>query len=316
MKLLHFSGKGWIYFKLFILDFILSLLSLFLLYPWAAVREYKYLSSVTNLGGEPFRYNGSTLPYFKHFIKTYLVFILTTGLLFVSIWFTGTTLPAYMGILVVAFELMYLFLLLLFAPILIHGTLSYQMPLFQWRSTVFSWYGKISTCFPIVVQGSLLTFITLGFYYPWYEVRFMKYILQNLRFGSLKFDFSGNPKELFKIYLKGLILGILTLGIYNIWTYKRTYQFMANNIVVRKGEYTFHLSAQANTLEVFEMLVGNVLLVVCTLGLGSAFAYVRYLRFIINHCNIPESFNLELIEEQGTDSETIQVDKWNPIFVI
>jgi uncharacterized membrane protein YjgN (DUF898 family) len=318
MNQLHFSGKGWKFFKLLILDIPLGVISLFLLLPWASVREYRYLASEIRLGGIPFRYEGKVVPYFKRYLKSYFTFLLSIIVLFFLVWYASKTSGATSGWIVLVVDFLFVLFMLTLSPFIIHGSMDFHLPLFCWDKFAFSWKGKLSTLLPLYVQGSLLSILTLGFYTPWQEVRLLQYFTRNIAFGSLQFDYSGDPKTLFKLYLKSIVFGILTLGIYNIWTYKKWYNYTVDNLVVRKGAYTFHLHSQANTLEVFEMLVGNFVLVVCTLGLGTAFAYIRYLRFIINHCIIPETFNLQLIEEnENTESEAIVttshwLDRWNP----
>jgi uncharacterized membrane protein YjgN (DUF898 family) len=55
------------------------------------------------------------------------------------------------------------------------------------------------------------------------------------------------------------------------------------------------MGIKANTLEIFELYVGNALIVVLTLGIGAPFAIVRYLKFMALHTFIPET----VLEESG-----------------
>lgn len=317
MNQLSFIGKGWDYFKITIVDFFITILSLTLLYPKLRTREYTYLLSKSTMGGIPFTYEGALKDYYRGFFNALFTILLSitffAALAYVlNSFLQGDQLAARYFI-----NIVYLLFVFILIPLITFGSIQYHLSNISWISNTFSWKGKLSEFILLHFLGYFLTFITLGIYTPWQDVRLKKYYLSNLRFGNLRFDYSGNSKAMFGIFWKEIIFGILTLGIYSIWGYKAWYNYTVNNIVVRIDVHEFKLRSNANTLEVFEMLIGNILICVLTLGLGASFAYIRYLRFMINHCVIPESFNLELIEIKTSaleEKETPKnwLDKWNP----
>lgn len=320
MNLLKFEGKGFDFFKIFVVDVILALVSLSLLYPRALVREARYLWSVTSLGGTTFEFRGKTKVAFNGYMKT-LLFVVLFILIMVAeeliLIKSFGDLPAW----AIYLNPLLIFAFVLFlSPIYIHGDLNFFINNTAWRSVSFSYKGKLSELMPIVVRGNILTVLTLGIYTAWFETQLSKYLMEKMRFGSLSFSYSGTSKDLFRMYLKGFLLGIITLGIYHIWNFRDLYNYSVNHTVVHKGEQEFNLHSDANTREVFELIVGNVLLVVLTLGFGMAWAYIRFFRFMVNHCVVPEAFNLdsiednELVEEPEKPSEH-WLDKWNPMLI-
>lgn len=317
MNRLKFEGKGFEFFKIQLVDVILALISLSLLYPRAIVREARYLWAQTSLGGSPFEFRATTKQAFNAYMKTllFLVIILALiiceSLLMVLGNFQNTL---WSGLL--EFVTIWAVIIALI-PLITHGDLNFFINATAWRSTVASYKGRLSELTGITLRGTILSSLTLGIYTAWYETQLYKYILENVRFGSLRFSYNGTSKELFKMYLKGFLLSIPTFGIYLIWNLRDLYNYSINHTLVRKGDQEFNLHSDANTREVFELLVGNVLLVVLTLGFGTPWAIIRICRFIVNHCVVPSAFNLDSIEDNETDETAEEpsshwLDKWNP----
>lgn len=321
MNSLKFEGKGFAFFKIHFINVILTLLSLTILYPWAKIRELKYSLQNTYLSESPFIFSGKTSTFFKGYIKTLLVILICfliciaggflTGLFKTSIFSTFI----YTLTFIIALAYIYYFL-----PIILHGSLNYRFDNTTWNDIKPSYTGKLSKLVPAYFTGTILTSLTFGLYKAWFQVKITRYLLRNFRFGSLRFDFSGEAKNLFLIYLKGFFLSLITFGIYGIWVAKQVYEYFVNNIVVKKGDHEFKLHSDANSLEVFEMMVGNFLLIFLTFGIGASWAYMRFYRFIINHCVIPADFNISSINdtvEPETEYSSAKnwLDKWNPVLI-
>jgi uncharacterized membrane protein YjgN (DUF898 family) len=321
MNRFKFEGKGLDFFKIHFVNLLLCIVSLTFLYPWARVREFRYLWSRTSLGESPFDFSGSVKKFFRGYIWTLIFlpfcFLLGYALGFLTTHFNNPLLS------VLTYPLLYLIIFAVvcfFTPIILHGSLNYRLDSTSWRSVTPSYRGKLSELVPLYVRGAILTALTAGIYSAWFQVKFYTYILKNTHFGSLRFDFSGKAKPLFLIYLKGFLLCLVTCGIYSFWFFKALYEYSVNNIVVRKDEQEFKLQSNANTLEVFEMMLGNFLLTFLTLGLGLSWVYMRYNRFVINHCVIPADFNIDAIENNTMEEEPEApsqhwLDRWNPIII-
>lgn len=320
MNRLKFEGKGFEFFKILFVDVILTIVSLTLLYPRAIVREARYVWSETTLGGTPFEFRGTTKAAFNGymsvllFLVIYLIIMVCEVLIISKSGNAASLILTYLNVLTV------LIFILAITPLIMHGDLNFFANNTAWRSVTASYNGRLSDLAGISLSGSILSMLTLGIYTAWFETQLYKYMMEHLRFGSLRFGYNGSSKELFRIYLKGFLLGMVTLGIYQIWSFRDLYNYTVNHTVVRKGDQEFNLHSDANTREVFEMLIGNVLLVVLTLGFGASWASMRFFRFLINHCVIPAEFNLDAIEDHEADEEPQKpsdhwLDKWNPVLI-
>jgi uncharacterized membrane protein YjgN (DUF898 family) len=320
MNRLLFKGKGLEFFKFFFVDVLLAGVSLSLLLPRAWVRAFRYFSSHTTLDGEAFQCNAPIKPFFNGYMRSLLAFLLAiiVDAVLIYVLVGPAHLPSNFAFWI-AYPLILVWSFLLIG-LTIHGDLTFAARHLRWRDVRVSYTGMPKELIDIYLPGNLLCLFTLGLYYPFMEVRLNQFLCRNLRFGSLRFDYTGTNKELFRLYLRGYLLSIVTLGIYGIWFCKDWYAYTIGHIQVRKGEQSFHLESNANTLEVFETMVGNVLICLCTLGIGSAWVFTRQYRFIVEHCVIPAEFMLEGIEAEKADTEpqpqpSHWLDRWNPLLM-
>lgn len=297
MNSLNFDGKGLELFKIRFIKFITSVFTLGLLYPWGKIKELKYLYKKTTFEGTAFSFDGNLREYYRGFIKVWISVIillaLCTGGALLTVYFMKSL---FAGIIYSLTILICTFLAFYIQGLAINGTMKYRFNNTSWGTINLCYTGKPKEFGPIFLGNIILTYITLGLYYPWFFVKAIKYILQNLRFGNLTFDYTGDARKLFTIYIKGYILSILTLGIYSIWLTKNIFEYIINNISVKKGEQQVKLITDINTLQVFELLIGNVLIVVFTLGIGYSWAKIRMLNFVTQHCIIPEGLYPEKTE--------------------
>jgi uncharacterized membrane protein YjgN (DUF898 family) len=90
---LGFFGSGGDYFKILIVNTILSILTLGLYYPWAKEKRLKYLYSKSTFDETPFVFSGTGKEMFKGFIKAVGILILIYGI-FLSLLFNGHTATA------------------------------------------------------------------------------------------------------------------------------------------------------------------------------------------------------------------------------
>ena len=73
----------------------------------------------------------------------------------------------------------------------------------------FKFHGSGGTLFGIVFINTILTFVTLGFYYPWARAKLLKYLYSETEFNGNRFEFHGTGKEMFKGFLKVIAILIV-----------------------------------------------------------------------------------------------------------
>ena len=86
------------------------------------------------------------------------------------------------------------------------------MELVQKPARTLSFKGNGADLLGILIVNVLLTFITLGFYYPWAKARKLRYLFGETELDENRFTFHGTGKEMFMGFLKTILLMALIFG--------------------------------------------------------------------------------------------------------
>lgn len=288
---LQFKGEGADYFGILIVNFLLSILTLGLYYPWAKERQLKYLYNTTFLNDHAFVFSGTGSEMFKGYIKAIGYFLLLYIGTVVLIYFQHpilSTLLFYVGIVSII-------------PFAIHGSYRYRMSRTTWRGIRLGYRGHRTIFVLNFYKWIFLTILTLGLYSSWMTINMRNYVLSNVRFGSLQFEYDEDGADYFLINLKGLAFTLLTFGIYYFWWYKEKYEFYVNNLKLKNDKHTVNLFSMASSIDIFKLLITNLLIIVFTFGLGYAWVVTRTLSFIFNNIRIDGYVDID--EMQQTEEE-------------
>ncbi|MGA9637772.1 YjgN family protein, partial [Flavobacterium sp.] len=166
---LDFNGKGSDFFGIVIVNWLLTILTLGIYYPWAKAKQLQFVYSSTTLNGDSFSFHGTGKEMFKGFIKAILIFGMLYGLLFL---FIKLQMP-FVGIF-----LFYIGFIAIF-PIAIHGSYRYRMSRTSWRGIRFGYRGDRSEFIKLFLKLIGLSIITLGIYGPWMVINMRNYLLGN-----------------------------------------------------------------------------------------------------------------------------------------
>jgi uncharacterized membrane protein YjgN (DUF898 family) len=274
-KRLAFKGGGGDLFAVLIVNWLLTMITFGLYYPWAKARRLSWYYEHTELDGHPFHFHGTGREMFKGFIKAIGLLVLVYGL-FLAINF-GMHRPG--------LAVLFLFgALLALMPLIVHGSLRYRMGRSSWRGIHFGYRGDLKALYGLMVRGALLTLITFGIYGAWFSMELRRYTLGNIRYGSTRFRYDGDGTEYLLLNLKGYFLTLLTLGIYGFWWQRDLFNYYVNKLGWEFPEdKRIRFRSTATGGGFFGLLVVNVLLIIFTLGIGFAWAEVRTMRFVANN---------------------------------
>ena len=67
-------------------------------------------------------------------------------------------------------------------------------------------HGEGGALFGIVIINILLTFVTLGLYYPWARAKLLKYYYSQTEFAGSRFEFLGTGREMFIGFIKAVAI--------------------------------------------------------------------------------------------------------------
>lgn len=297
-KSLKFHGSHGELVGLRILNNILKTITLGFYYPWAKVKELKYMYNETEYMNSRFVFHGTGKEVFKGFIKALFMF----GILYAFLLFCTTTnniTLVYVGLIV--FYLGFFALI----PLAVHGSLKYRLSRTSWRGIHFGYRGTLKELYGIYLKNIFLTIITLGIYNAWMRVAINKYTRGNIRFGNIQFSFVGRGVDLFLINLKGIIFSILTLGIYSFWFYKNRIMFEVNNTKMIQDGKEINLRSSLTAGQIFKMIIVNYLIILVTFGIGTGIAINRVARVLFQNIEFEEDINPDAIlqtEEEYRDA--------------
>lgn len=276
---LHFHGQGGKLFSIFLVNMILTVLTLGIYYPWARVAVMRYMYQETELDGSRFMFHGTGKELFLGFIKALLIFG-SLNLLFILLLSTEDLILTIIGFLMFYSSMMTLI------PIAIHGAASYRLSRTSWRGIHFGYRGSRSELMRRFHLDALLTLVTLGIYSAWLTVHVRRYVLGHMRFGNVEFRYTARGSEYLILHLKGYFFTLLTGGIYLFWYVKNIFNFWVNNTCLVQNGQKISLRAHATGGDFFKLLFPNIMLVVFTLGLGTPWAMARSMRFMLKHITI------------------------------
>jgi len=293
-KRFEFKGEGGEYFGIWIVNALLTAITLGIYYAWAKTKERHFLHSNTYLANSPFAYHGTGKELFIGFIKAIGIFVIPY-LIVIGISTTqNSTLIIFTG-------LIFLLYILIIIPFAIHGSLRYQTSRTSWRGIYLGYNGDRTEFVKLFLKNILLTIITFGFYSSWASVNIRKYITDHVNFGNVTATFKGKGNDLFVISLVGTILTFLTLGIYSFWYFRNIINFYITNTELEQDGRTISVQSTVTAGGIFGLVIVNVLLIIFTLGLATPWVVIRTIRFYMDNVILDNNFKPSEIRQGAID---------------
>lgn len=287
---LFFHGTGGSLFGIHIVNMFLTVITLGIYYFWGKTKVRNYLWSQTDFAGDRFAYHGTGKELLIGFLKAVLVF----GVPFVGL----IILPEFLelgeagkGAATLVFYSMVLFVV----PIAMVGARRYRYSRTSWRGIFFSFRGSVKEFIKIFISGSLLSVITFGLYYPFFETKKHGFMVSHSYFGNQKFEFDGSGRDLFGSYLLTLLLIFPTLGFYWFWFQAKMHRYFWANTTIGHARFCSTVTGGALLM----LTMGNFLLMAFTLGLGLPWVAVRNARFACRYLTLEGPLDLTAIEQEA-----------------
>ena len=205
---LTFHGRPWPLFRIFIVNLILTILTLGFYRFWGKTRIRRYLWSHTAFEDERLEYTGTAKQLFLGFlIAVFLVLIPFFG--GVEGWRQYQEIggPENMG-LTDSVEFAAVFYLI---PVALYRTRRYRLSRSKWRGIGATQTGS-SWLYGLMTLGSyILTVLTLGLAWPFCSTRLMAYKINNTWLGGSRFSFKAKAAPLYPRFLAVLGVSLVCL---------------------------------------------------------------------------------------------------------
>lgn len=281
-----FFGKGNDFFGIFVVNWFFTILSLGLYYPFARAKTMHYLYGETSFQGSRLFFTGTGKEMFRGFIIAIGIFFTLNVLFFVSSYY-----EFYFGLF-----LIYIGYLLLI-PIAIHGSMRYRMSRTSWRGIRFGYRGNRQELMMKFIGWTLLTIVTFGIYWSWMTINIRTYVFENTRMGNAKFKFNGKGADFFLINFLGYLLTFLTLGIYYIWWRRNIIHYYIEHLSLHLDDKKMLMRFRGTGKQLFPIVIGNLFIIIFTLGFGYPYTIIRELNFVFKHLDMRGTLEFEDIQQ-------------------
>lgn len=306
---LQFHGSGGEYFRIWIVNLLLTIITGGIYSAWAKVRKTQYLYGATQLAGSSFEYHGNPVAILK---GRAIAFVLLVG------YQLAFVVSKPVGILALG-------LFMLAMPWLVWKSLQYKLHNSSYRGIRFSFRGPLSGAYRVYLGMALLNIISLGLLSPLVHQRAKRYQHGESWFGQSRFGFHASGGAFYVRYALAMLVVMIAIGasiaaIYfgvgaslantpkalplkmmigigatYFWLFMLfpIFMTMIQNLIwsnTSLGESRFNSDMKWWMMSY--LVITNLLAIVFTLGLFTPFAQIRSLRYRIQSLSLTLNENI------------------------
>jgi uncharacterized membrane protein YjgN (DUF898 family) len=288
----QFSGRGAEFFGIWIVNILLTIVTLGIYSAWAKVRTTQYFYGHTKVDGHSFRYLATPIQILKGRIIAVAVFALISVL---------STFSPFFGLMAA------LAFLIALPWILVQG-MKFSLRMTSYRNVRFGFHGTYGSACIYYLLLPILSVFTLYLAMPWALKKLDQFIFSNISFGGKQLEVSTRTSTYYKAALTsfavavglGIVCGIaaavtgfampepeagfsmalflLYVAFFGIFALAgAVYTAMIRNHLLNSTllPETAELHSNLEAVDLVWVTTTNMLLVLCTLGLAYPWAKVR-----------------------------------------
>lgn len=287
---LSFHGAGGSLFGIHIVNVCLTVLTLTFYSFWAKVRIRQYLYSHTQFAGDRFAYHGTGRELLNGMTKATLVF----GLPYLALSNAPLLLGGSTTVIAVS-QILSTLLAMIFLPVAIVGARRYRLSRSSWRNIRFAFHGQAVEFMKLYVPRVLLTLVTLGAYYPLFDMRRQAYLIRHSGIGSRRFTFDGEDWGVVTDFMRAVLLFPFTLGLSWWWYAAARQRYTWNHTSLDGARFTCTMTGG----DLAKLRLGNFFLLVCTLGFAWPWTAVRNAEFTLRTLSLTGVVDFDRITQEG-----------------
>jgi uncharacterized membrane protein YjgN (DUF898 family) len=285
---LSFHGAGGTLFGIYVVNVLMTIVTLGFYRFWGRVKVRCYMMSQTGFEGDRFAYHGTGRELLNGFFKAGIFFGAPLTLLQTVDEVAGDSM-VHAGIRFLSSVLIFIFI-----PTAMVGARRYRLSRTSWRGIRFAFRGRVKDFIRIFVRGSLLSSLTLSLYYPFFQARQQHFMISNSHFGRRPFRFDGRGRDLFGSYCLTLLLLVPTLGLYWFWFSAKKTRYFWEHTFFESARFRCSLSGR----QLMTFTLTNWLILAVTLGLAWPWVLVRSTRFVFSYLSIDGAIDLDGIVQE------------------
>jgi len=289
----EFQGQTGEFFKIWIVNLMLSIVTLGIYSAWAKVRTRKYFYSNTLLMNTPFDYLADPIKILKGRLFALALILIYS--------FSAVISPVFQGIIILIFIPLF--------PWIIIKALKFNLYNSAYRNIRFHFNADYLKALWIFIGLPLVVGLSVGLAYPYFVRERKKFVLDHSAYGTSKFELSATTSQFYSVYLKFLalmmIIGLLITSIYYsaqfgdiagimllpallliypafmliyIYLYTTITNLSINNTTIDQ----YHFESHLETVKLCWLYFTNMLAIMFSFGLLIPWAMIRTARYRIS----------------------------------
>ncbi len=284
----EFKGAGSDYFSIWIVNILLSIVTLGIYSAWAKVRKKQFFYGHTKIRGASFEYLAKPINILKGRAIVFGIFVVYSLI--------SKFLPILGGILSIAFVII--------LPWLIVRSLVFNARNSSLRNIRFGFSGKVSQAAKVFVLWPILTPFTLGILAPFVYFKQKSFVVKNTKYGTTHFTFSATPGDYYRIFFSvslyaigGLIIAAIAsflfqplIIIISLVLYLYIFAFITvktSNLIYNSTNLHVHgFYADMDVKEYAWIVFTNSIFTALTIGFYHPWASVRALKYKVAHLSL------------------------------
>ena len=310
----EFTGSGQEYFRIWIVNIVLSVVTLGIYSAWAKVRRLEYFYRHTRVAGATFDYHGRPLAILKGRIVAVVLF---------GGYYAASAVSPVAGLAAAA-------VLAAVLPGLMNRSLMFRCHNSSYRGLRFRFHGTTAEAYWVMLVLPLASVFTLFTLAPFWHHRLKRYQHGNAAFGQTRFAFNAPAWAFYKAYLTialcmiglfavaaffviglSMVIGlaaatregaqtlavaiVLVIYVFAAMSLVALMTALIQNVVWRHttlGPYRFTCTLEPHRLLFLRLT--NTLKVLLTLGLYKPFADVRLMQYMAGELTLVGTEQMEL----------------------
>lgn len=193
-----FTGSGKEFFGIWIVNLLLTIVTIGLYTPWAKVKTQRYFYGHTHLDNNTFQYLADPWKIFKGRLIAIAVFIFTAILMqFLPI--IGP-IVVFLGFIIIM-------------PWLVNSSLRFNAVNSAYRNIRFDFKGDYWGAFMVFIIWPIIAMFTLYLLSPFWLQRLQKYIIGNSSYGQTPFNFDAQVSDYYAFFGKVFLMYLAVLAV-------------------------------------------------------------------------------------------------------
>jgi uncharacterized membrane protein YjgN (DUF898 family) len=195
----HFTGSGTEYFGIWIVNLLLTIVTLGIYSAWAKVRRLQYFYRHTEVAGSSFDFHGSPA---RILVGRVIALVMLIAYNYSVRLGSSLTIVILAGIAIVM-------------PWLLRNSFRFRLYNTSWRGTRFHFRGTVARAYRVFLLNGFLTLITLYVMAPFMHQRVKAYQHDNTWFGRTACSFHARVGQFYVIYLlllAAIVVFVIVIG--------------------------------------------------------------------------------------------------------